>query len=304
VSFLSTNLADFEVLPVSCPQVDIEAKHSLVLARFRLKSPQRAALPYFGVHFIGYRSIGFLTRQNSGYPIVYGGLFDVNSTVPVWVMGGDVPGFYGTRIDERFELSPGDYDFRVANNHTSSVVAVTVLGVMHVLAVVSFESEQFFSSKFSETSLVSPSFFTPPVPPPSVLELPEPPTEPPQNLVLSYTDYSESRAPQLTIGSAPQDGYRPGVIIQWQRPFLINGLTYLKGVEEKFGPHRDIEDARTFLKQVLAFGTDKTDDAKGFFSGIIGRVSYEYSFELDAETKTWHVEYEFKTPGGQVGGLS
>lgn len=87
-----------------------------------------------------------------------------------------------------------------------------------------------------------------------------------------------------------------GTNINWNRPHVLNGLSYLTAMENNYGASQDITDARTFLNTIYIPATNDTNDTQGTFSGTVGNVTYSYTLEYDSENHQWLTDYTFNVP--------
>ena len=128
------DLAAAAIVPVCTPQVWLEPRSpGIVLARFSLGLRQTASMSYLHLDFVGYRTLGYMSKVNTGMPAVYVGLYASPAETPFWLMGDDIPGQIAPREGLPCQLSvPGEYAIKLVNNHASSAISAIVTGVIHI----------------------------------------------------------------------------------------------------------------------------------------------------------------------------
>jgi hypothetical protein len=131
-------------VPMAVPQVELMAQSdSLPLSQFRLLPGQILAVPYLSLHFIGYATLGFTNRVNTGLPIVYAGVFyqPLNSggsfeLHPILHVGSDIPGVFTLNTNRAMLFTtPGIYHVTLVNNHASSSITALVTGTAQIFNV-------------------------------------------------------------------------------------------------------------------------------------------------------------------------
>jgi hypothetical protein len=130
--------------PISVPQVEIPAlSPGLPICQFQLIGNNSISVPHLCLHFIGFRTLGFVERVNSGLPLLYAGLFyqtfnagDGNFGSPILYVGLDAPGVATLRRNSMISFSaPGVYRMMLVNNHASSTIVALVTGTTQLLNV-------------------------------------------------------------------------------------------------------------------------------------------------------------------------
>ena len=132
--------------PLVVPQVALPAQAAaLPIAQFQLQPGQILSMMFLNVHFIGYLTLGFTERRNTGLPIVYAGVYyqsaaaqDLPLGRPILYAGRDVPGVGVLRrsLSTNF-TEPGFYRVLLVNNHMSSTISALVTGTAQIFNVTS-----------------------------------------------------------------------------------------------------------------------------------------------------------------------
>lgn len=129
--------------PISTPAVSLPAKSGgLPLAQFQLALGQSFSVTYVALHFIRFKTLGFLGKVNTGLPLVYVGLFyptdlsrNETGARPIWSVGLELPGVtYGRQLNVECTM-PGIYSLILVNNAASSAIDVTATGLAQVFNV-------------------------------------------------------------------------------------------------------------------------------------------------------------------------
>lgn len=144
MSFIAENtLTGVVGVPVCAPQVELVAQSpGLPVAQVQLAAGQVLNVPYLSLHFIGFRTLGFLEKVNTGLPTVYVGIYyqtnpDVLPARPIIYTGLEAPGISVLRRSSIISFTaPGTYRVLLVNNHVSSNISALVSGVAYVTNVV------------------------------------------------------------------------------------------------------------------------------------------------------------------------
>jgi hypothetical protein len=139
------------VSPVATSQVSLPAKSGgLPLCQFQLSAGQIFSVTYVVLHFIGFKTLGFLGKVNTGLPLVYVGCYYQStltkpsaSSKPVWQVGLEMPGVIGGRQQSAQFKAPGIYQFLLVNNAASSSIEAVVTGNAQIFNVVTGNAQIF-----------------------------------------------------------------------------------------------------------------------------------------------------------------
>ena len=130
--------------PMAVPQVELVARSGgLPISQFRLLPGQILSLPYLVLHFIGFSTLGYTGRVNTGLPTLYAGLFyqaglsvGAYEAVPIMTVGIDAPGVAVLNNSAPMTFTaPGTYHVMLVNNHASSSIYALVTGAAQIFNV-------------------------------------------------------------------------------------------------------------------------------------------------------------------------
>lgn len=140
----SSTAPSTSAIPLSIAQTELVAQSpGLPLAQFQLALGQELQIAYLSLHFVGYRTLGFLTKVDTGLPTVYVGLYYSSAppaekfgTRPIIHVGLEAPGIKLLDFASPATFNvPGFYQLKLTNNHATSTIAALVTGMANVYNV-------------------------------------------------------------------------------------------------------------------------------------------------------------------------